>query len=49
MYKEYFKMKLQKQEILQYLLLAILFYVLASQYMQVHEDLSYCFNSADGT
>lgn len=40
--------KILKSEYLLYGIITILFYVLISQYIQVHEDLSYCFSSADG-
>lgn len=39
----------RKIEYLYLIITAILFYVLINQYMQVHEDLSYCFNAVDGT
>lgn len=42
-------MNIQKQEIAVYLILTIAFYVLTNQYMQVHEDLAYCFSSVDGS
>lgn len=42
-------MKLNLKTFTFYIIVCIGFYLLINQYMQVHEDLSYCFSSADGT
>lgn len=42
-------MFIEKKEFILFSISTIAFYMLISQYMQVHEDLSYCFSSADGS